>query len=333
MDDTNPPITESDSLETSDSIPAQTQVIGSSSEPQNSGVVSPDNHKPVTEGPKESFLKKLLGKVNVYFLLLILVLIILGGIAYYAVIQNRKNAKQGTLNTQKLTQSDLDKLAGTDSSVGDAKQTLTVVSNAIFTGGVLVRGNIDVAGSIKIGGPLSLPGLSVGGNTSVDQLAAKSLTVAGDAAIQGKVAIQNNLTVTGSGSFSGNVTSPQVTTNKLQLNGDLQLSRHVTPNGASPGRTNGGALGGGGTASNSGNDITGTVNINTGNAAPAGCFVTITFSSAYATVPHVIISPSSSTAATVDYYVNRSASGFSICTANDPPDNAAGMTFDYIVLG
>ena len=217
--------------------------------------------------------------------------------------------------------------------VGDPKQTLSIESNAIFTGGVIIRGNTDIAGTLKVGGPLSLTGLTVGGTTSLDQAAVKSFTNSGDSAFQGKATFQNGMSVTGSASFSGNVTANQISADSLILGKDLQITSHITTSGSTPGHTNGSALGGGGTASNSGNDTSGTVVINTGNSAPAGCFVTITFTRAYAGIPHVIISPSSSTAGGIGYYVNRSASNFSICTASDAPDNTAGITFDYIVTG
>lgn len=330
MDSNNQPITESDSLETqADPTTTQTGVVSapSQSAPTTTPTDSPD------KGPKESKAKKLLDKVNVYTALLIIILVLLGGGSYYAIVQNRKSSKDTALNTQKLTQDALDKLASTDSTVGDPKQTLSIESNAIFAGGVIIRGNVDVAGLLKIGGPLSLPGLTVGGTTSLDAAAVKSLTDTGDASFQGKVTIQNGISVTGSASFSGTLSASQISADTLLLSKDLQLTSHITASGGAPGHTNGSALGGGGTVSNSGSDTAGTIAVNTGNSAPAGCFVTINFTRAYASIPHVIISPSSSSAGSIDYYVNRSANNFSLCTASDPPDNSAGITFDYVVIG
>jgi hypothetical protein len=333
MDNKNQPITESESLETPVDAPEQTGVV---SAPQVSpaGDVVAAAPAPAPQKPAEGKrFKKLLDKLNLYTFLLIIVLLILGGISYYAVLQNRKSAKEGALNTQKLSQTDLDKLAGKDSTVGDAKQTLNVESNAIFAGGVIIRGNVDLAGSLKIGGPLSLPSLNVGGTTTLDKAAVKSFTDSGDASFQGKVTIQNGISVTGGGSFSGTLTAGQISADSLLLGKELQLSSHIVTSGSTPGRTNGSALGSGGTASNNGNDTSGTVVINTGSGAPAGCFVTLTFTRAYASTPHVIISPASSTAGDIDYYVNRTSTGFTICTATDAPDNSAGIAFDYIVTG
>jgi hypothetical protein len=333
MDDKNQPITESDSLETPETPASQPSVV-SGSEPANTGVVTPQQiaHKQ-DEPPKESRLKKLFSRLNLYFILLIVILLVLGAISFYAIMKNRKSAQDNALNTQKLTQEALDKLAGTDATVGDAKQTLSIESNAVFNGGVLVRGNIDVAGTLKVGGALSLPGLTVGGTTNLDQAALKSLTVSGDTAIQGKLTAQNGLNVTGGASFNGSVSVSTLNVDNLQLAKDLQLGHHITTTGSTPGHTNGGALGGGGTASNSGTDTAGTVTINTGNSAPVGCFITITFTTAFGGTPHIVISPSSSAAAGLNYYTNRSANNFSICTVSDPPDNTSGIIFDYVIVG
>lgn len=328
MDSTNQPTIESNSLETEDSSAGQTGVVNAPSVINASTPITPQGNKQ----PDQKF-KKLRDKVNVYFILLVVLLVFLGGIAFYAIQRNRKSASDTVLNTQSLNQEALDKISGSDATIGDPKQTLSVESNAIFAGGVLVRGNLDVAGTIKIGGSLSLPGLSVGGTTNVDQLASKNITVAGDAAVQGKMLIQNGLSVNGTVSFNGGITATQLTIDNLQLNNDLKLSRHIVTSGGVPNRTNGSALGGGGTATLNGSDTAGTVNISTGNSAPAGCFLTVTFTSAYAAVPRVIISPASSSAASISYYTNRTSTGFSICTASDPPDGTSGITFDYFVIG
>ncbi len=334
----DPSSLESNSLETPEPIqPGTLPGSGANSEapapaPSDTGVVDPDAPKNGANGPKERLLGRLLGKLNIYSVLLIVVMLILVVATILALRQNRISTNKSALKTQELTQEAIDKLAETSPTVGSASETLNIASNAIFNGSILVKGGIDVAGGLKIGSALSLPTISVGDTATVELLAAKRITVAGDTAVQGKMTIQNGLSVIGGGTFSGPLSASQVTTDKLQLNGDLQLTQHIDPNGVSPSRTNGSALGGGGTASVSGTDTAGTVVINTGNSAPAGCFVTINFTKAFTGTPHVVISPSSSTAATLNYYTNRSTGNFSICSAGDPPDNTANITFDYIVI-
>jgi cytoskeletal protein CcmA (bactofilin family) len=320
--------------------PAPAQAPASVSALEEGGVVSesimatPDGKVPeLTVEKKQFFLLRLIKRINIYFILLFVVLLIFAAISIYAVRKNTASNQEAAFNTQALTQEDLSKLANSDAVVGDAKQTLTVGSNAIFSGSVLVRGGLDVAGTIKVGGPLSLPGLTVGGTTSLDLAALKELTVSGIASIQGKVNAQGGLNVTGGATFSGTVAIGQLTVDTLDLTKDLKLTRHITASGGTVGSSNGAALGGGGTASVSGTDTAGTVTINTGGSAPTGCFVTVNFAAAYGSVPRVVISPASPAAAALNYYTTRTASGFSICTASDPADGTAGMTFDYIVIG
>lgn len=329
MDDKNSPILDSNTLEAANSASFGTGVVTA---PTGSNNSTPAPSPKEQKEPPSGRLKRLLSRVNLYFILLVIIMLALGGGSYYAYLKNRSSDQQANVNTQELTQDSLDKLAGTDSTVGDPKQTLSVESNAIFSGGVLIKGNIDVAGTIKVGGALSLPGLSVGGTTSLDQAALKSLTVSGDSALQGKLSLQNGLAVTGGVTVSGNITAGQISADTLLLNKDLQLSHHIVTSGGTPSRSTGTALGGGGTASNSGTDTAGTITINTGNAAPAGCFISITFTTAFTSTPHVVISPASSSAAGISYYTTRTASGFSVCTASDPPDSTASIIFDYIVV-
>jgi hypothetical protein len=156
------------------------------------------------------------------------------------------------------------------------------------------------------------------------------LNVGGDTSLQGQLTVQKNLSVVGSASFGSlNVSNLGVTT--LQLRGDISLNQHILTSGGTPGRTNGTALGSGGSASVSGSDTAGTVAINTGGGPPAGCFMTVNFAKAFSGTPHVVISPSNSQAASLQYYTLRSANNFSVCTANVP---AAGTTyvFDYVVI-
>ncbi len=326
---------DNNSLETPETAQESTGVVSAPAQGSNSGVAAPPDSPQQPENPKKSGagkLRALLHRINIYSLLLIFMVILILGFTYYSIRINRQSAADSALNTQDLTQEDLERLSGSDVSVGDPKQTLSIESNAIFAGKVLVRSDLDIAGALKVGGTLSLAGLTVGGTSALDQLQAKSLAIAGDGSVQGKLNVQNNLTVNGTGSFSGALSAPQLTVDTLQLNRDLQINRHIDAGGSTPGRTNGSALGAGGTASVSGSDTAGTVTINTGNAAPTGCFVTVTFAANFNATPHVVITPVGSAAAGLNFYVNRTTSNFSICTANDPPDNTASIIFDYIAV-
>ncbi|MCA9332643.1 hypothetical protein KDA00_02100 [Candidatus Saccharibacteria bacterium] len=291
-----------------------------------------DNAK--ADKPKVSFAKRIQGLVshlNIYLLLFILILVLTGAIIFVGIQRNKKADVETTINTQPLTKETLEQLKGSEAKVGDPKQTLSIESNAIFTGKVLFRDSIDVAGTIKVGGSLSLPGLTVSGESNFDQIQANKLSVSGDVSIQGQLTVQKNLTVSGGGSFGGGISAPVVSTQSLQISGDLQFSRHLDAGGGTPGKVNGGALGSGGTSSVSGTDTAGTVQINIGGGPPAGCFVTIYFTNSFNATPHVIVTPVGGAGGGLNYYVDRSASSFSICSTNAASPGTS-FSFDYMAV-
>lgn len=309
---------DSSSLESNDSL-------------EQTPLATPDSTGPAApKPPRKSPLKWLFQRFNVYLILFAFLLVVAAAIGVVAYFANRGSSKT-LVPTQSLSDSTLKQLANSDVTVGQPKQVLNVQSNAVFAGKVLVRDSLEVAGPIQVGGSLSIPGITVSGSSIFDQVQVnKNLNVAGDSALQGQLSVQKSLSVSGSGTFGGNLTAPQITANTLQLNGDLNLTHHITAGGATPGRSTGGALGSGGSASVSGSDTAGSININTGSGASAGCMVTINFTEKFNATPHVLVTPIGSGAANIGYYVNRNTSNFSVC-ATSPPSNAS-FGFDYFVL-
>ncbi len=270
---------------------------------------------------------------NIYLLLFVLLAIIatVGVAVLYFKDRGAKVAGPGTISQQNLPAETLQELASNGVQVGDPKQVLNVQSNSVFAGAVLVKGELQVAGGLKIGsGSLLIPEVNVGGSAVINQLQAQSLGVAGQGQIN-ELAVLRNLNVNGSGTFNGGVTTPTLTVGKLQLNGDLSINRHLVAGGATPNRSNGNALGSGGTSSLSGSDTAGSISINTGSAPAAGCFLTATFTGSFTSSPHIVITPVGSAAASLDYYINRSTTSFSVCTTTPAPANSA-FGFDYHVF-
>jgi cytoskeletal protein CcmA (bactofilin family) len=281
--------------------------------------------------PKEPLWRRTKRKLNIYLLLFILLLIVSGSIVVVTYLANKKSS-QTTIKTQTLSQDTLDQLATTDVTVGDPKQVLSVQSNAVFAGKVLIRDSLDVAGTIQVGGSLSVPGITVSGNSVFEQIQVnKSLSVQGDTSVQGQLAVQKNLTVAGGGTFGGAISAPTITVNSLQLSGTLTITRHVAVGGTTPGRTNGSALGSGGTTAVSGSDTAGSINVNTGSGASAGCFLTVNFTQKYNSTPRVIVTPIGSAAGSVGFYVDRTTSNFNVCAANTPLSNSS-FGFDYWII-
>jgi len=291
---------------------------------------SPNTSEPAPK-PRRRSIRERLSSVNIYLLIFVFIIVlalIIIGIAY---MQSRKNSVSN-VKTQTLTQDDLRKISSTDTTIGSNQTILNVQSSAVFAGKVLIRESLEVAGNLTVGGTLGLTNLTVSGTTQLGQAQVnRNLSVAGDTAVQGATTIAKSLQVNGATNIGGALSAPQITTASLQLSGDLTITKHIVSGGATPGKANGGALGGGGTASVSGSDTAGTVNISTGSGPPAGCFATITFATRYNSTPRVLITPVGASAGSIDYYVNRSTTNFSICTSTAPPAGAS-FAFDYFVI-
>jgi cytoskeletal protein CcmA (bactofilin family) len=295
-------------------------------------------NEPVVESGKvepqgKRGMRKLWEKLNIYLLLFVLVLMLSGGFATILYLRNKTaTTDNNDITGQQLSSETLQKLATNGIQVGDPKQVLNIQSNSVFGGTVLVKGELQVAGGLKIGsGDLAISDVSINGSANINQLQAQTVAVAGNTAIQGQLSVQKDLSVSGSGTFGGALTASQIITAKLQLSGDLTLTRHIVAGGGLPTRANGAALGSGGTSSISGSDTAGSISINTGSGASAGCFLTITFAQAFTASPRIIVTPVGSSAAGMAYYINRTSTNFSVCTASVPPSNAT-FGFDYIAF-
>ncbi|MBC7581640.1 hypothetical protein H7097_02095 [Aeromicrobium sp.] len=271
------------------------------------------------------------GKFSVYLLMFALVILLAAMVVVGTYLRSHTKTTN-KIKSQDLSQTDLKQLAQSDVTVGDAKQVLNVQSNAVFAGQVLVRSDLQVAGKLQVGGSLSLTGITVSGDSVFDQIQVnKNMQVAGDLAVQGQLTLAKGINVNGGGTFNGPLSAPSLTVNTLQLNGDISFSRHITAGGVNPGRTNGNALGGGGTTSVGGSDTAGSVTINTGSNPSTGCFITVNFAAKFNATPHVVITPIEAAAASLNYYVTRSASNFSICSVNAAGANQS-FGFDYIIF-
>jgi cytoskeletal protein CcmA (bactofilin family) len=281
---------------------------------------------------KLSPIKKFFHKVNLYFLIFGLLVIIAGAVAVVYYFNSQKATPGSSLASQNLTQDSLKQLANTDASVGSSSQTLTIKGNAIIEGQTLTRGALSVAGNFQTAGSIQGTSLTVSGSANLGEAQINSLQVASNTAIQGTTTLRD-LNVAGTTAFSGAVTASQITVTRLILtgNGLLQVPNHISFTGPAPSRSiNAAVLGSGGSASVNGSDTSGTVNISTGGGTVAGCFVQINFAQNFNSQPRVIITPAGSGAGQTQYYVVRSPSSFSICTASPAPTNQT-FAFDYFV--
>ncbi len=323
---------EGDSLEaesaTQDNSPGNLADPGKDASGQSDRPGGPPANEPKA---KRSLLHKLTEAKFLYIWIFLIVIAGIGVLIFFTLKWSKAAPQAIKTTTASLSNAQLASLAQNTTVVGDAKQTLSVESNAIFQGQVLLKQGLDVAGTLKVGGGLSLPSITVGGNGSFGQLEVNdTLSVAGNSVVQGQLNVQKGLTVAGTASF-GSISAAQLSVTNLQLNSDLLLSRHLVTSGGNPSKTNGTALGDGGTASVGGSDTAGTVNVNTGSGPIAvGCFINITFTQKYSGTPHIILSPSNSAAGNLNYYTDRSSTGFSVCT-DSAPSASTTYLFDYFV--
>lgn len=285
-----------------------------------------------TEAKKTSPAKKFFKKVNIYILIFVLLLVVVGSITVVYYLNSTKAPVEPGIANQDLTEEELKQLANTDTSIGNLSQTLTIRGSAVIDGQTLMRSNLNVAGNLQTSGGIQSPDITVAGSANLGSAQINTLQVAGNTVLQGDMSLRD-LSVSGSSTFSGNMTASQITVTNLILSGNalLQIPNHISFTGPTPGRTVlSQALGSGGSASVNGSDTAGTVNINTGNNPSAGCFVRINFNQSFNKQPHVIVSPIGVAAGKTQYYVERNPNNFSICAAVAAPANQA-FAFDYFV--
>ncbi len=325
MQEDNQPAEESDSLE---NLEKETN-----STPQH--LDNPESIKPKNSSGISGRIRSIINKLNVYLLTFILILVVASLIVFVS-YQSSKNPAVTKTQTQELTQKTIDALMNSDASVGDPKQLLTVESNSLFTGKVLIRGGLDVAGSIKVGGPLSLPGITVSGASTFDKVSLNSLDTSGDVNINGQLSVGKGLTVTGPVAFAGTFSATTFSIDTLQINQDIQINRHIDAGGPTPNITAGNAIGSNGTVTISGTDTSGTVTINVGSNPVSGVLATITFKSAFKDIPHVVITPIAKLGASIVtgtqkfYLSSRTSSNFSIATSGAL--TTGSVSFDYVTI-
>ena len=324
------------SLDTKDTVVEQTSG-GEASDSLDSTINSNSTLDPTEKArfvPKKKFgqrVQDLVSRFNIYLLLFLLVLIMVAFAAFASYNSAKKTENASIIGGQELTQEDIDNLSSSSQQIGDAQQTLTIASNAVFNGRVLVRNDLDVAGTIRVGGALSLPGITVSGTSAFENVQiASNLSIAGNAAVQGTLTVQQNLSVGGSASFAGQISAPSLSVDRLILNQDIQLNRHIDAGGGTPRISRGGGVGGAGTVSVSGTDTAGTITANFNNAA-GGDIATVTFTNNFQQTPHIVATPIGSTCSGVITYISsRTTGGFTL--AINGSINSGSCSFDYIAI-
>src|SRR5690606_30973686 len=129
--------------------------------------------------------------------------------AYAVMYFMNKRETQIRLETTQITNETLEQLKTSDAVVGDPRQILTIESNAVITGKVIMRDSLDIAGALSVGGALSVPEISISGSGAFGSLQTNDLQAAGNMAVGGildvvgTATLGENLTVAGDISGGG----------------------------------------------------------------------------------------------------------------------------------
>jgi cytoskeletal protein CcmA (bactofilin family) len=278
--------------------------------------------------------------------------LLINAIIVFFVINGQNAAQEDALQTQvTLSTETLDKLGVSKTPIGDEGTKLIVGLDSEFEGTLTVAGDVSLAGQLRLNnaliasdanleklqaGDVTIEQLSVNGDGTISTLnLRKDLNVIGTARLQGAVTISQLLTVNNNVNILGNLAVGGVLTargfqaSSLVSDTTLTIGGHIITSGAQPGHSRGSALRATDTVSMSGNDASGTVQVNIGaGSISGGTLINITFRNDYTNTPHVIVSPVGGSPG--GYFVNRTASGFSISTSSGM--SYGGYAFDYIVV-
>ena len=162
-------------------------------------------------------------------------------------------------------------------------------------------------------------------------LVLSNLLITGDLTVKGTLTV-TDLVVTGNITVQGNLTVE----GKTELNGDVQVKGRVYSYGEAPDIEIAPALGSLGTAAISGTDTAGSVVFKAGagltETLGAGEAIHVSFTGTYNYEPRVQVTPTSETAAGLEYYVQRDADGFKIVFTK-PLESGREYRFDYFIIG
>lgn len=272
------------------------------------------------------------------------VLLVNVGVIVFIMNSQNKTLADVTLGGAEISPEVLDTLGVSKTTIGSTGSELVVNPDSRFSGKLTVAGDVSIAGTLKLNSAISATGanltnltasnatidsLNVNGDATASNLNLRNdLTVAGTSRLQGAVTISQLLTVNNSVNVLGNLSVGGILSIGSFQTNNMTVTGHVLTRGSAPSVTSGPAVGSNGTVSISGNDVSGTVAVNTGTGAGNGILANVTFVNQYSNIPHVVVTSVARGAGSV--FVNRSASGFSIGVSNTL--SPSGYAFDYIIM-
>jgi hypothetical protein len=295
---------------------------------------TPSSRNDIPKGSKWDGLKtraNVIGSIITLFIFLIGLGILAG---YYYSQSKKVKPTAKAPNIQTLTPSEINQLGSIGSNLGTTNQVLNIGADALFRGKANVVGDLTVGGHINANGPATLSQLDITGTTT-----AAGLSVGSNLGVTGTTTLQKALTVnalttinsglTVSGQISaGSISAGSISVSSISITGPLSVG-HLVTSGPTPFFASG-ADGSGGTVSISGNDTSGTININTGTGPIANAvLMSVTFRGSYGTTPHVQLTARTTGAAQAEAYVIPTSTGFRVLA--NTPLSGLPLSFDYLV--
>ncbi|HYH74357.1 MAG TPA: hypothetical protein VD735_00190 [Candidatus Saccharimonadales bacterium] len=283
--------------------------------------------------PKKKGFKRILGFFNVYLVAFIFLLVVGGAVFTVYYLNSKKTPKTPEIAVEDLSEETLNQVANQgEATIGSSDLLLNFQSNAVFNGQILAKGDVNIAGDLKLGRALNIPSLIVSDTSNLGNAQINQLSVANSMVVAGSLTVQQGLSVGGTTTLAA-LTASRISTGTLVLSGTgaLELNNHIIVNGPNPSRSTGGAVGSGGSASVSGSDTNGRVNINTGQGTNSGCFITVNFTQRYGTAPTVNLTPASAGASNTRFYATSTPTSFSVC-AGSPAPTGSNLDFYYFVV-
>ncbi len=144
-----------------------------------------------------------------------------------------------------------------------------------------------------------------------------NLNVSGQATLAG-------LTVTGDATIQG-----ELTVSTLHVTDQILVDGHIVTGGNAP--TIAAADGQPITSTVDGTDTAGTITLTSNTGSHSGSLAQITFAHVFGKTPRVVLSPTTSAAANIKIYLEKTPTGFTLHT-DDTPIPGQSYSFDYIVI-
>lgn len=294
------------------------------------------------------------------FISLIVIAVILGVNAIVVIVLlSSSSTKKSSQPSQliNLTPKDLNSLGVSTSQIGNSKDKLVINPSTEFNSALTVAGNVQIGGQLNLNssfsasnanftqlqaGNTALSSLNVNGSSTVGTLSSRgNVNVQGDAYFQGNVnvgqvlTVDNNVAVANNLSVGNILTAKTVDTSNLIISGPFAFGSHIVTSGGSPTFSDGAALGVNGTASISGDDASGVVDLNIGTGAQSGTLAHIQFNSSYVSVPVVVItlvaiSSTNSLSVPSIYLSDLTVDGFTINDNGSLPNGNFAVNYEVM---